>query len=789
MASPTQALPILLSVIWPQHGLPMRVRAAIHALAVLVVAATTFAIGLNYAQDKTGSYYQQDFAPAVMQACGLGFFAPKEKIAPLTDFLEERIDYFDCGEMPQAKLGKPDVFAKAHRYLFELVSLVWRFTGPNWPSVEILSVAFFALAALGSYALFALFTPPLFAAAVSIILSLSFINIEGFLNFRDYAKIPFILLGSAALIFVFAKADDARQVIAGAGLAGVIFGIGAGFRMDILPYGLVAILALVVSGRKSLLKTPQTNLLAACLFAALFVLLGSSTIFAVSGEANTFHVILLGLADQFTQTLGMPITQTSWVPAYRDEYIAAIVSAYGSEEEPVLFSKPGYDINAFYYLMEIIYYYPYDIYNRILYSVHNSLNLSPRGFYGFDKERLIGEEISEIQSKIYLGEIAFVCLIYRLSRISLSKAFVFLFLGFFLAALPVLQFAPRHYSHNQFFAILLLVVAGATVWRSTAAIKAIRVPNFRMGRLPIPSAMTSLAILTILLPPLILKPMQAMRVRNLLMEYDNLSFQPLNAFNQGVLEKGASWQALLVRVQVTPENCSQSIGALIPMPEEGILNVNYGVALDLKPDAPYNFYFPLLLAPQDDAAGRFRGIAIGSSIASCVDVQLARVPAGMPLVRTVAPHANANSQVWGIATLSFPPGSEVTADDIRRELDQPLKRGVDNLLQTGFSFVKEGVEIEPRGISVKTDISTCCGYLFQTNEGAGRSDRVMTVWGELERGTIAIGTLRGSSWYGQAEVGRPGFFMALMVLPDEEAQIVASPIDAGRLELKIEGAF
>lgn len=114
-------------------------------------------------QDRT--FYQYEFGPAVMLACGHGFRpAPAQK--EIESFLDVKRQSLDCADVPATDAGAAvNPFQGAHRYLLQTVGNLWRVWGVDWRVADHLMVGLFALACVLAYALLRVFLPMLWGVA------------------------------------------------------------------------------------------------------------------------------------------------------------------------------------------------------------------------------------------------------------------------------------------------------------------------------------------------------------------------------------------------------------------------------------------------------------------------------------------------------------------------------------------------------------------------------------------------------------------------------------------------
>ena len=186
-------------------------------------------------------FYQGNFVPAVMMACGRGFVTFQGEVPPeLTDFLQLRANGFDCARLSESLPKVPVTWNATWYYLYGTTALVWKLTGISWTALDGLAATFGAFVGLALFGLFRLVTPPLVAAAVTLVLFCSPANLNYLMSLRDYSKAPFVLMSVLVLAWLVTLEVSNRARLALAAGYGAIVGLGYGFRSDLavmVPFG------------------------------------------------------------------------------------------------------------------------------------------------------------------------------------------------------------------------------------------------------------------------------------------------------------------------------------------------------------------------------------------------------------------------------------------------------------------------------------------------------------------------------------------------------------------------
>ena len=188
-------------------------------------------------------FYQQEFGPAVMAACGFGYVNPAAETRPaLADFLNRTADAVSCGEVQSLATQPLTSMQRAFRYLIMTVGATWRVGGEvAWSALTPLYGSLYGVTVVLAFAIFRQGMGRMLSALASTALMVSTLHLHNIPHLRDYAKAPFVLaLVLVAIRLVLVEVTTWRT-LALAALAGGLTGVGIGFRNDLL----VAIPAMV----------------------------------------------------------------------------------------------------------------------------------------------------------------------------------------------------------------------------------------------------------------------------------------------------------------------------------------------------------------------------------------------------------------------------------------------------------------------------------------------------------------------------------------------------------------
>lgn len=216
-------------------------------LAVAVVAALAGAIGHSaISAVGPGSFYQSLYEPAVQMACGHGFTNFDDAQPQLDAFLATGDDgSYRCPDRaPTADSGQLGYDQAASRYLMTAVSRTWQLTEISWASLVPLFVLLFVSTSVAAYGLLRLLSPPAVAALGASVFAVSPLQFSMLPELRDYSKAPFLLAAFLVTGLLIRSPVSRRRALALAATAGLVTGVGYGFRSDltlVVPLFLMAV--------------------------------------------------------------------------------------------------------------------------------------------------------------------------------------------------------------------------------------------------------------------------------------------------------------------------------------------------------------------------------------------------------------------------------------------------------------------------------------------------------------------------------------------------------------------
>ena len=448
------------------------------ALFVAAFGIGTYVVRAYRASGGIQDFYQSEFGPAVMLACGRGYDPPDVTMLPqLNSFLQLAQDRFDCATLPAQVPLNPTLNSvqRVSRYLEMSVAATWRIVGVSWSRLTVFGGLLLAAVVTLSYFIARVALSPQWSLAVAAPLLWSPLGLSILPHYRDYAKAPFILAMILLMARLVTGSGRGWTVLGLAVLGGSVAGIGLGFRNDVLitivPFVIVLLaLAPVASSRGWLVRAG-----AAGVFALAFVTVARPVLADYSEGSNTGHVILLGLMKPFDTRLGVEGSVYDLGSWYDDSLAFRTVDSYAQriEQHNVVYASLDYDRAAFAYLGDVARVMPGDLLTRTL----GAIRTVPAFFF---RDYLLPPSwvSSRFAKRLYYVRELIVSRLARVAALLVGAAIVVVAgrstrVGLFLVLLVVvfvggstMQFHERHFFHLEFipwWAFAFLVSTIATV--------------------------------------------------------------------------------------------------------------------------------------------------------------------------------------------------------------------------------------------------------------------------------------------------------------------------------------
>lgn len=430
-------------------------------LPILLIVLGNFYVYHNIAHKHEQSFfYQNEFAPAVMFACGHEFANPKEIPSSLNSFLENKALSFDCSNIAQEKTAPLNHFQAMGRYMILSAGIIWKIMGVNWDNLIPLFLVLYSISLLVTYFIFRLGMNPVLSFLLSLFVAFSSMQIYYVIQLRDYSVAPFLL----STLFIAGKllisSPGKKTLFLYCCGAGALLGLGLGFRIDLLvmlPFFLITILFFVKVEKYAILN----KLIACAFFLISLFIAGFPILYTLHNHSggNLAHVIILGLADSFTSGLGLGQPETySVIPAYRDLISYTVVNSFSQRvygvEQLILPTTKEYTHYSSLFLLNYLSTFPADFLVRIYASIFQVPLIFIHGFL-----QKIANYIPLRNVVAMLPFVTTVIMAFFQIRLALFVLFTLLYVG----AYPVLQFDVRHYFYLEFVGLWFVGFLGQQI--------------------------------------------------------------------------------------------------------------------------------------------------------------------------------------------------------------------------------------------------------------------------------------------------------------------------------------
>jgi len=584
-------------------------------------------------------FYQSELGPAVMLACGRGFENPAPDASPaLSAFLARAADTLDCASLPPAiAAAAPTPFQLSSVYLQAAVATSWKVTGIGWPQLAALSGALFGLVAVLTYAILRLALRRALALAALVPALAWPPNVALAPQLRDYAKGP-LLLAVILMMGLLVLHSDSRRVAWWSALAGLVVGIGVGFRTDVMIA--IAPLAATIAALSPPRVSWGRRALGVAAFTAALLVVGRPALGGYARGGNTGHVALLGLATEFDRTLRIAPSIYEFVGPYNDTMAFSIINGFAAREgapEGAALSTPEYDRWATAYLRRLAAAFPADVITRVIaaivvvprYVLDSSLG--PPDFVRAAPARWLFRLRAAASSR--LAPLALPAVIVATLLVCVvnwrAAALAVLVLAAFVGASAV-QFHERHFFYLQFVPWLAFGVIVEAALRRREFAEAIDAR--RIGRVAAAAAVILMAAAGVLASARIL---QLRSTERLFERYESEHRTPLETTRRsdGVRTRFAApeWTAPIangaprvvtrfVGVQFDDARCGGRPIDLTTRYESAYADADLSETRRIVLDAGARGPTTAFVAAYDRADGsiRFRGVEVPADLAACV---------------------------------------------------------------------------------------------------------------------------------------------------------------------------
>ena len=790
---------------------------------VLLVAGL-FAVGAGLSIWATGEsrrsgllpqFYQSEFAPAAMLACGDGY----RNVAvlgtePLGSFLSLKTDSLSCHDLPTDALIPLDAFQRISLYLEYSVAGAWRLRGVSWQALTVLYAILGGVVAVLVFGLMRLVLNPPLAAIATVATLTSPLHLTYVPELRDYSKAPFMLALVLIMGTIVKRPASTTRLCWLMGIGGVVAGVGLGFRTDVLLLLVplcVSVLCFRNTADTSRWHRLGVGLSGVAVFAMLFVVTAWPVIRGYSRGNNTAHVALLGLSTFFDGPLGVQAKHYEVLPLYLDGYEEAMVRDYGrrTSADRSLFAigTEEYDKQSYRYLGRIVATFPADVIIRAVASTIKIFDIGFSDSYAGLPDWLQHSTAARpyairqraVVSMPSIGLIAAMLVALGLLAADLRMGLFFVFITTFLAASAALQFLERHFFYLEFLGWWVVALAGAEAVKASwifarrrelpAWFTARRLLRafFALAGLFVTCGLAIWAARTYqqqsftrLVSGYLSAATTELPVRTMAGREGSLLLAPALAGVAGGSSAGIPQlvRAEYLKVDLNPSSCDEvvfdaTIRYTAKSPAVDFTH-HVEVPLPLADRRPLVLLLPVFpkyfVLGRDEVLSRFDGIEVAPNAAACVGAIRRMSPGdsqGVLLTAILSPdwsearhyqtligfERRYDGKPWDTEIYSTMPRHSLT----RSILNRPVESIV-TALDYRFPAVRF---VGPAGVEMTARADGPYAYLVQAIGRPLQPGRYAIAEGQLFSGGLTFGLLRDHAWYQQVHIGDAGRFVAV----------------------------
>ncbi len=774
-------------------------------------------------------FYQQEFGPAVMEACGLGYVNPDASARPaLTAFLDRRADEVSCGEVQAVATRPLTSMQRAFRYLIMTVGETWRVRGHvAWSALTPLYGFLYGLTIVLAFAIFRQGMGRTLSGLAATALIVSTLHLHNIPHLRDYAKAPFVLALILLAVRLVRTEVTLWRTLLLAVVAGVLTGVGIGFRNDLLVaipafVGVLAVFLPLGLREGIALRAGAIAIYLVAVYAAMWPM---SSVYQTGGGSSTQHLVLLGLTPAFSADLGVDNSHLYEMGfEYRDELALAMIDNYADrrlgQHRFLAMYGADYDRTASGLLREVATNFPADLLTRVYASAVRITELP----HSTTTAALVVPEFlpNAAQSLLRIkadglrqfGRLWPWPLVITLTALSVWNLRIGLFAGLFvlyLAGYPALQFQERHFFHLEFvgwwalgFCLMLAGrTAGAVVKREWRAewIKAATPKVGWVRATGLALAMWAVLAVVIVGPLWLLRRYQEGHVRALLGTIDSaprtaLDLAPVTLPNGDVRFESAALQrdlpadggvhAAYVVAYVGGARCDTMNLRVTERYRAMTAAYDFSHGVDVAvplSDVPVALYFPAYFrnpgstSPGDEPFG-FAGLELPGAHASCL-VRVSRLNeiSSLPTLldlrlrpgwERVTPYATI-SGVEGrqnpAEVYTFP--TDLARSEVKKSLAAtPTGFVPSDISKVSPTFQMDGLAWSARGVGGVGGRGPLL-YLVEMRPRRLLKGTTFIAEGTIEKGGVTFGMVSHDEWVVQLHVVQTGDFSVVIKVPED----------------------
>jgi hypothetical protein len=266
-----------------------------------------------------------------------------------------------------AILAPADGFQRTHRYLYYVIGATWWLFGISWRAIGVLQAIVLSVTALILYGLFRLGMNRFLSAVGALLFISTPLVLSQLMSERDFFKAPFILGCILILGSLAKKGVSTRRYFLLAAGAGLVAGVGLGFRQDMTLCVAPSVAVLAFCPRSDSRRILLQRIAAIGLMLAVWYVCAWPILAVMrSDDSQSFH----SLSGSFGCRVGSfePTSSTTLLLSCGDMELATTYSSFagrtGGERPTLEFFNYYAERRARQFVLEAVRTYPADCINR-----------------------------------------------------------------------------------------------------------------------------------------------------------------------------------------------------------------------------------------------------------------------------------------------------------------------------------------------------------------------------------------------------------------------------------------
>jgi hypothetical protein len=567
-------------------------RVWVHEAAIVIaIFGASAAVGVQYLAESRANPLGNLLWSTAMIACGQGFTAPGAVTPAFAAFARRERTSIACADViGDAPLAGAGAFAATHQNLIYSVATMMRIGGVSWRTLDRAMGCLLGLSMALVYGLFRLGVGRVLAIAGVAVLVCSD-HIATIVDLRDFSKELWFVAAWIMIGWLLRRRNDPPGAWhAPAGAAGLLVGVGIGFRMDLMVCVPVfpAVILLALNGWHTDALIPKLR--AVALFLAAFIAAAAPTMSMLTAGSNSAHFGVLGQTRPFTVAMGLEPPAYDIGHLYADGFARTLIAVHAAavQREPRLadVGSRAYDRQGFTLLADVGRNFPADQIIRVFAATIQVLRYpftaAARAWYLADAataDQAVPRTLSSWRARVFawidgraiaIAALVLLIISVRDRRVGITLTVLILyFCGY-----SMWQFGRRHTFHLDVIPIGLLLVGVRFAWlalqsaaarwrRDDASVWRVPFEPSRVGRALLALGTIAGVLATALL---VARSWQQRHVATLLADTLDLRWETVEVTQEPLrmVDDGASWPAWYAAYWKHPERWAAAILLRVP---------------------------------------------------------------------------------------------------------------------------------------------------------------------------------------------------------------------------------